>query len=393
MTPAILLVSELFPPAVGGTSALFSNIYGRLEIPVVVLSNGQPHGQERHPGSKSTRRWTRINGRLRGLRSFAELEQTWRISRLARKEVSSSGQLIVHTGRPLPEGLSALAAKLVGPHGPSYICWVHGEDLAVALTSREHSLLARMVCRNAALVFCSSEFAASLVRSVGVEHQRIRTIHPGVDTDRFSPSVDGAAERRALSLSGPTLLTVGRLQRRKGHDLTIAAVAKLAARIPGLRYVIAGDGSERQRLIELSVALGVSEQVIFLGGVNDERLPGLYAACDLFVMPNRVEDQDVEGFGIVYLEAAATGRASIGGRSGGVPEAILHDHTGLLVSGTDEAELADAICALLEDDNRRHRMGTAGRARVCKDFTWAVAAEKVARAHAEAARMIGKERP
>ncbi len=123
----------------------------------------------------------------------------------------------------------------------------------------------------------------------------------------------------------------------------------------------------------------------FLGEVPDGDLPRYYAACDMFLLPNRIDDGDVEGFGIVFLEAAATGRPAIGGRTGGVPEAVVDEETGLLVSGTDVGELAAAIQDLASSKDKRQAMGAAGRERVCRAFTWERAAAEVSAVHAEVA--------
>ena len=377
-------MSELFPPAVGGSAVLLGNIYGRISrIPVTVLADRAASGGETASTDVSARRWEGINGRLRGISSRAELQQTWRVSRTIRREWHRERGLIVHAARPLPEGLPALVARGQPPFGPRYLCWAHGEELTAALSSREHGWLARRVCRAGSLMIGSSGYSSSLIASLGVPADRIRTVYPGVDPARFHPGVDGRQERAMLAPSGPMLLSVGRLQRRKGHDLTISAVARLRDRYPNLQYVIAGEGAERPRLEQLVAEHGVEGNVTFIGGISDERLPTLYAACDVFMMPTRQDGADVEGFGIVFLEAAASGRPTIGGRNGGVPEAIAEGETGLLVSGSDPAELAAAIHSLLRSDSPRMAMGLAGRERVCEHFTWERAARTVEAIHGE----------
>jgi phosphatidylinositol alpha-1,6-mannosyltransferase len=150
-----------------------------------------------------------------------------------------------------------------------------------------------------------------------------------------------------------------------------------------LQYLIAGDGQERDRLEDLARARAVHQHVRFLGGVSDDQLPSLYAACDIFLMPTRQDASDVEGFGIVFLEAAATGKPSIGGRNGGVPEAVADGETGLLVEGTNSGELANAIRTLARSPTLRATMGAAGRRRVVQSFTWDRAAREVEALHRE----------
>jgi phosphatidylinositol alpha-1,6-mannosyltransferase len=210
-------------------------------------------------------------------------------------------------------------------------------------------------------------------------------IRLGVEPDRFRPGLPGAdALRQSLAPDGQTLLlTVGRLQRRKGHDLVLEALSRFGDAARNIRYVIAGDGEERQRLERMVLDFDLGSVVVFAGKVPSSTLPLYYAAADLFVHPNRVEGADFEGFGIVFLEAAAAGLPVIAGRSGGVPEAVLDQVTGLLVSGTDSDELHRAMSDLITNPARLQEMGEAGRARVLAEFTWQRAADRVAELHAD----------
>jgi phosphatidylinositol alpha-1,6-mannosyltransferase len=144
-----------------------------------------------------------------------------------------------------------------------------------------------------------------------------------------------------------------------------------------LQYVIVGEGPELARLRTLAQELGVGERVTFVGPAGASDLPAYYAAADVFVHPNRVERGDFEGFGIVFLEAAASGVPAIGGRSGGVPEALADGLTGLLVSGEDVEELCGALRRLGGSPSLRTQMGAAGRARVLAGFTWERAASEI----------------
>ena len=158
---------------------------------------------------------------------------------------------------------------------------------------------------------------------------------------------------------------MGRLTRRKGHEVTLRALARLRDRgaLGPTRWLVLSGGELEGELTALARSLGVDDVVRWVGPVSRQELPRYYALADLFVMPNRtLHDDDVEGFGIVFLEASAAGVPTIGGRSGGVPDAIDDGVTGLLVDGASEADVADAIGALLRDDARRAAMGEAGRA-------------------------------
>ena len=180
------------------------------------------------------------------------------------------------------------------------------------------------------------------------------------------PAADAIASRagdlrRQLGLAdraGPVLLTVGRLMPRKGCDLVLRSVAELSGEYPALRYVIAGDGPERPRLERLARELGIADRVRMLGGVDDLTKWAAYDICDVFVAPNRQPlSSDWEGFGIVFLEAALSGRPAVGGRSGGTADAIVDGLTGVLVDPDERGELSRAIRHLLADAGFRSRLG------------------------------------
>lgn len=351
----VLLLSELFPPAIGGSAVLFGEIYSRLDIPVTVVSDGvaTPDFGIRNP--RSLLHYLRLAFRLR---------------------MASPRPQMIHCGRALPEGVAAWLCRRAG--GPRYACWAHGEDIATALTSRELTFLMRRVYRGAEIVFANSESTRRMLRDLGVPIDRLQIVYPGVDTQRFRPDIDATELRRRLAPNGETLLlSVGRLQMRKGHDVMIEALAKLTPQHRSLRYVIVGDGQERARLEALVEQHGVRDHVRFEGEVPGNMLPQYFAACDVFVLPNRIEQSDVEGFGIVFLEAAASGKPTIGGRSGGVPEAVADGVTGLLVGGTDADELAATVARLIESEHLRRSLGEAGRARAVRDFAWESAAARV----------------
>lgn len=372
----LLLLSELFPPAVGGSAVLFHGIYSRVtDAHVAVLADGPA---DQPPGRDGTMTVAHAPLATRGWGILDRTALAHHIGVARRIRAMFRGKTgVVHCARALPEGLAALISRLLG--GPRYVCWAHGEDLTTALGSREYTVLTRLVYRFASAALANSRNTATLLNRLGVPDVKIRIVHPAVDADRFHPGVDGSAIRqRFAGKHDLVLLSVGRLQRRKGHDVSIRAVAALEHECPGLRYVIAGDGEERARLEGLVRELGVEDRVTFAGIVADEDLPAYYAACDVFLLPNRIDDGDIEGFGIVFLEAAATGKPVIGGDSGGVPEAVERDQTGLLVDGARVDAVAGAIRELASSEHLRRRLGLAGRVRAREAFSWQRAARIVA---------------
>lgn len=379
----ILLVSEIYPPAVGGSGVLLENVYARCAgIPVTVMTDPAVSGS-RVQGAIAGVVQQPLATPFWGLSSLTGLKHHVATARAIRREAKRLGRgTAVHCGRVLPEGVAARLAAYGG--GPRYSCWVHGEDLATAKSSRELTAVTRWVLRGARRVYANSQNTQRFVQTFGVAPKRIIVAYPGVDTVRFHPGIDGAPIRQRYGLASDALvvLSVGRLQARKGHDVAIQAVAALAADFPALSYLIVGNGEERPRLDALVAQLGVADRVIFAGEVSDDDLPACFAACDVFLLPNRVEQGDFEGFGIVFLEAAAVGRPVIGGASGGVVEAVADGATGVLVDGADVAAVTAALRTLAASPDRRRRLGEQGRARAAAEFTWEAAAAKVVAAHA-----------
>ena len=370
----ILLVSEIYPPAIGGSGVLLENVYRRMPYLVTVLTDGESAPLEPLGGTNLHR--VSMRAPDWGLLRPACARRHFRLARAIRR-LSPAGCL-VHCARGLPEGLGARLAQLMG--GAPYVCWTHGEELGFASTSRELSLLMRRVLADARAVIANSANSKRLlVERWALPDRRVHVVYPGVDTERFHPGVSGQPVRAPYAAPDDVVfLSVGRLQRRKGHDAVIRALSAVRRGFPKVRYVIVGDGPERASLEEQARQAGVADITHFAGAVPEADLPRWYRAADVFVLPNRAEGVDFEGFGIVFLEAAASGLPVVGGRSGGVPETMIDGSTGWLVEGTDSGALAALMIELARSPERRARAGRAGRERAAAEFSWARAAKQVA---------------
>jgi phosphatidylinositol alpha-1,6-mannosyltransferase len=202
----------------------------------------------------------------------------------------------------------------------------------------------------------------------------------GVDVERFRPDVSAAEVRERHYLgSGPIISAVSRLVPRKGHDQVIRALPEIRRAFPAVRFLVVGAGRDEARLRALATHHEVDAHVVFAGAVRCDDLPAYFRAGDVFAMPcrHRWAGLDVEAFGSVYLQAAAVGRATVAGRAGGVPEAVEHGQTGLVVDGTHVGEVAAAVLSLLRDPERAAAMGERGAARVRADFTWDLMAARL----------------
>ena len=235
---------------------------------------------------------------------------------------------------------------------------------------------ARELVRRCAVVVAISRWTADLARSVLAAlavSPDIRVVPLGTAPSSFRPGIDPRPARDKYGLDGgPWLLTVSRLEWHKGIDTVIRALAAVRAAFPTAppRYAVAGVGPHRGRFEQLAADLGLEAAVRFLGFVPDEELPALYNAVDLYVGASRRVELLAEGFGIAIVEASGCGLAVVGGRSGGVPDAVRDGETGILVDPDDPAAVAQGITRLLGDPELRRRMGAAGRRAVETYYNW-----------------------
>ena len=198
-------------------------------------------------------------------------------------------------------------------------------------------------------------------------------IAPGIDTEHFAPRSDAAELRRELGLADKkVIVSVGRLVHRKGQDRLIESLPEILTQIPQAHILFIGDGPYKDHLVKRAEQLGVTAHITFLGRIQYAELPRYICAGDIFAMPSRsrLAGLEVEGLGIVYLEASACGLAVIGGKSGGAPDAVLEAETGFAVDGTSPAAIAQAAIALLSQPELSARMGARGREWILSQWQW-----------------------
>ena len=363
-----LMVTELFLPTKGGTAVSFDDDFRRLggkEIHVVTADvPGASDFDQAHPNTIHRLALRRVRWlRPESLLIYAKLFAKTATVAITRRFVA------IFAGRVLPEGLIAWAvARLLGR---PVLIYAHGEELTNWGRGRKFALMCS-VFRRADAVLANSDFTRdTLVGLLGVDPGRIAVVYPTVDEERFRPGIAGDALRDGLGLRpGQRLvLSVGRLQRRKGFDSVIRALPRLAEQGIDAHYALIGIGEDREYLSRLAAELGVSDRLHLLGHVSYDDLPRWYGACDLFAMPNRDIEGDTEGFGLVFLEAACAGRPALSGTAGGTGSAVIDGVTGLRVDGEQLEAVAGALGRLLGDPAEAERMGLNGRRRVLENFT------------------------
>jgi len=365
--PRTLVVTNDFPPRVGGVQQYVATLVSRLPADrVSVLAPAWP-GWREHDAAQpfAVHRWP-----------ATFLWPTPDLERRVRSLVAEHRADLVLFGHGFP--LPWLAPSLAAAGIPS-VALTHGAELWMARTPGL-GWAQRRALGAVRRVTAVSEYTAERIRRALGDDPPVTVLYPGVDTDRFSPDVDGSAARERYGLGErPVVVCVSRLVPRKGQDILIRAIGDVRRRIPDAALLLAGDGPSRPRLEALG-AQAPTGSVVFAGEVSAENLPGVYAAGEAFAMPchSRFGGLEVEGLGIVFLEAAACGKPVVAGRSGGSAEAVCDGATGLVVEGTEPKSVAIALARLLGDPAAAGRMGLAGRARVEAEFTWDVSAAALA---------------
>jgi phosphatidyl-myo-inositol dimannoside synthase len=358
--PKHLLVTNDFPPKIGGIQSYLWELWRRLpaeDVTVMTTSFPGDGGFDRAQPFRVVRTGHRV------------LLPTPALARRIDDLASEVGAELVVLDPVLP--LGALGTWLRRPYG----LIVHGAELSVPGHLPASGRLARRALRGACLVITSGEYARRQSEAVAGAALPGFSIPPGVDAGRFRPLAgrerDAVRRRWGFPETAPVVLGVGRLVPRKGFDILVEAAARLAPGRPDLSVVIAGTGRQAQWLARSAASRRAP--VRMLGGVSQDQLPALYGAVDLFASPCRVRwgGLEQEGFGIVFLEAAAAGVPAVAGSSGGVAEAVLDGVTGMVVDRPrDPAAVTRALAALLDDPERRRNMGGAARRRAVEEFSY-----------------------
>ena len=250
-----------------------------------------------------------------------------------------------------------------------YFVFLHSMDFALATRNSWKKFLTKQILKRATLVVSNSHALESRVKEFSGDSIKTLVVYPFVNPDMMRANVQDGDIKTLKQENKITLLTVGRLVGRKGHHQVLKAIAGLA-RTGGkqIQYNIVGSGLEYSAIIKHAQKLGIVPFVRFYQNVSDEDLPRMYAEADIFAMPTESKGPDMEGFGIVYLEAGLSGLPVIGSKLPGVDEAVLHGQTGILVEAGNTDKVAVAIKYLIDNPEARKRFGQAGRERVVQEF-------------------------
>lgn len=370
----LLVLTELFLPTKGGTAIWAAEVYQRLggkEIHIVTADvPGSAEIDAVHPNTIH-----RLDfGRTRWLRPESLLVYARLMARSLWLAVSHRFEAI-HALRALPEGFVALAVGRLTLR--PVVIYAHGEELTTWGRGAKYRAM-RTVLRRCDRVIANSEFTHSQLVDLGVLPERIALISPGVDVQHFRPGLPCGDLRASLGLDvkQKLILSVGRLTRRKGFDQVIRTLPGLLRSGLDVHYAVIGVGEDQTYLTDLAERINVARRVHLLGHVNAEDLPRWFNACDVFAMPNRDINGDTEGFGMVFMEAAACGKPCIAGTAGGTGAAVLDGETGCRIDSARVEDVEHALAHMLEEAKDAAEIGAKALARARREFSWESVAEK-----------------
>jgi phosphatidyl-myo-inositol dimannoside synthase len=355
--PRLLIVTPDFPPAPGGIQVVAHRIAGGVRAMDVEVVAPQAAGAERIDTQVGvTVRRVRGGAHLRGgrnaLLNAAALAHAVRFA----PDVTLSAHIVASPA-------SAAIRRTLGARTVQYF---HAEEIGAK------PRLAAFAAAQADASIAVSAYTAELIAATGASTQSVTVIANGTDLPDDAPR--SASER-------PTILTIARIEERyKGHDTMVRALALVLAKVPDAQWVVIGDGSLRPGLEQLARSYGLADSIRFLGAVSDQQRDVWLSRAQLLAMPSRLPAGGFagEGFGIVYLEAAAHGKPVVAGNVGGAPDAVVDGETGLLVDPQSPPDVAEAIVRLLSDQELAQRLGAAGRRRA-EQLSWPRVVERVER--------------
>lgn len=382
-----LLLTLTFPPAHGGEQTYYYNFAKNFPSDkIIVLSQSQPNditfdNEQSFPIIR--RNLIKITSGswptsfAQALKLASSVKWLSLISSL-RKIVKDHDIELIAAGQILPLGTLAMLYKKI--HKVPFIFFAHGLDIMLPQRFMRKKKILKSVIKAADGIVANSHFTFDELVALGADPKKIVVAYPcPAILPQLAKTNDIPSLIEQFGLTGKKImLTVGRLVERKGHDMVIKSLPKIIAQVPNIIYLIAGDGPQKAGLKNLVDKLGLNMNVKFLGPLPSDKIAELYQICDLFIMPNRrLANGDVEGFGIVFLEANMFGKPVIGGKNGGVTEAIIHDKTGLLVNPSNLDEIAASAVKLLSDSAYADRLGLQGLERASNEFDWSIQTAKI----------------
>jgi phosphatidylinositol alpha-1,6-mannosyltransferase len=366
--PRLLVVTNDFPPRPGGIQSFVHGVVSRLPPERVVVLTSRWRGCEEWDARQP---FTIVR------HDTSVLLPTPTVRRHAIALLREYECTAVWFGAAAPLGLLAPALRSAG--ADRIVATTHGHEAGWARLPGARLLLRRIAARVDVLTYLGDYTRTRLAKAVAPYDRRLRRLVPGVDESLFRPGAGGGHLRGELGLAGrPVVVCVSRLMPRKGQDVLVRALAEIRREVADAALVLVGGGPSRRRIARLAHQRGLAEHVVISGSVDHGDLPAWYGVGDVFAMPcrERIGGIDVEGLGMVFLEAAACGLPVVAGISGGSVDAVIDGETGRLVDGRQVRAVAGAITDLLMQPARAAEFGERGRAWVGEAWSWESTVER-----------------
>ncbi|HEX3705607.1 MAG TPA: glycosyltransferase family 4 protein [Mycobacteriales bacterium] len=358
----LLLVTNDFPPRPGGIQSFLHGVVSRLDPDEVVVFTSRWRGWEQWDAQQP----------FRVIRHDTEMMlPNPAVRRRAVEVFREHGCTDVWFGAAAPLGLLAPALREAGAQ--RIVASTHGHEIGWGRVPGFRHALRRIAGDVDVLTYLGDYTRVRLAAAIGSDADKLQRLAPGVDTELFNPTVDGSARRAELGwIDRPVVVCVSRLMPRKGQDVLVRALPEIRREVGDVGLLLVGGGPARSRVESLAKEHGVTEHVHITGSVPFDQLASWYRAGDVFAMPcrERLNGLDVEGLGMVFLEAAACGLPVVAGRSGGSTDALIDGETGALVDGNQPEEVAQAVAGVFADQARAAAMGKRGRDWVTEKWTW-----------------------
>ncbi len=374
MVATTLFITNDFGPRAGGIETFVHGLIERLpKGSVIVYTSAQANAQT------FDSEWLLKYG-VEVIRDRSKiLLPTPRVIKACQKLISNRKLSKVAFGAAAPLGIMARAMRSAG--AKKIVALTHGHEVWWAKVP-PFSFAIRYMSKNIDVITYLGDYTRGEISKALSEADACKLVQiaPGIDVDHFVPT-DSSNLRAELGLTDKSvIISVGRLVHRKGQDKLISALPEIKTSVPNVHLVLVGVGPHQDYLEKLALKLNVSDCVTFIGRINYAELPKYICLGDIFAMPSRSRffGLEVEGLGIVYLEASACGLPVVGGKSGGAPDAVLVGETGMVVDGTNSSEIADACIELLNNPELCALMGANGRAWIIENWRWEIWATRYA---------------
>tara|TARA_B100000315_G_C14535743_1_gene568350 strand:+ start:295 stop:1392 length:1098 start_codon:yes stop_codon:yes gene_type:complete len=334
-----LIITRNFPPDVGGMQVLMGGLSESLlnHGPVKVYTYEYPNSNIYD--SKSSMNIERVKG--------IKLFRKFRKANLINSFISTNPNIRAIIA---DHWKSLELIKTENFKKTKIFCLLHSKEINHNVGSSLNKRLIKST-NNADFIIANSNFTKELAIKVGINPSKIYIIFPGIKKPKKIENISKIEAEKNFGDSFPKIITVSRLDKRKGHDKIIMLIKNLKTKFPKIKYISIGFGDEENNLLKLSKELNLEKEVIFLKNIDENLKISLVAEANLFLMPSRIEKKSVEGFGISFIEAASYGVGSIGGKDGGASDAIAHDETGLICNGNDLNSIYDSVLNFFKNEN------------------------------------------